>query len=444
MPAINIPIAWVDGVPTATAQEYAARREKLFDKLPDNSAVIVVSAAEVLRNGSDNTYTYRQRSDALYLSGFPEANSVIVLTKKGRGEASRKKFMLFVSRQDRASELWHGKRVGIEGAVRDFGADRAFSITTLGGNLSKLLAGGIEHVYFARGADSKLEARVGAVLHKLGLEERNENLLDELRLVKSEAELAIMYRAAQIAAFAHHRAMRSCAPGLAESDLKAEIEYVFTANGNACPSYDTIVAAGVNGLSLHHPAGRTQLADGDLVLIDAGCEVSGYASDVTRTFPVNGRFSSAQREIYELVLAGQMAAIAAVKPGASLADLDKACSDVLSKGLKALGFPLSKTSARTKSQDEVALYELFPHGLGHWLGLDVHDVGEAKILVPGMVLTVEPGLYLGKNDKRIPEQYRGIAIRIEDDVVVREQGPEVLSRDAVKTVAAIEALMAGL
>ncbi|MBU6453942.1 MAG: aminopeptidase P N-terminal domain-containing protein [Cyanobacteria bacterium REEB67] len=439
MSAKNIPIAWIDGVPTVTAQEYAARRAKLFDKLPDNSAVIVVSAAEVLRNGSDNTYTYRQRSDALYLSGFPEANSVIVLTKKGQGKARRQQFTLFVSRQDRASELWHGKRVGIEGARDDFGADRAYSITTLGGNLRKLLATGIEQVFFARGADSKLEARVAVVLKKLGRRELNSNLLDDLRLVKSEAELAIMSRSAQIAAFAHQLAMRSCAPGLAESDLKAEIEYVFTANGNACPSYDTIVAAGVNGLSLHHPAGRTPLADGDLVLIDAGCEVSGYASDITRTFPVNGRFSTAQREIYELVLAGQLAAIDAVKVGASLADLDKACSDVLKQGLKTLGFPLGKTSAK-----KIALHELFPHGLGHWLGLDVHDVGDAEILVPGMVLTIEPGLYLGKDDERIPKQYRGIAVRIEDDVVVREHGGEILSRDAVKTVAGIEALMAGL
>jgi Xaa-Pro aminopeptidase len=247
--------------------------------------------------------------------------------------------------------------------------------------------------------------------------------------------------------------MVACRPGQFECDLKAAIEFVFTANGNACPSYDTIVADGANGLCLHHPAGIDELQDGHLVLVDAGCEVSGYASDITRTYPVNGRFTAPQKEIYELVLDSQQTAIAAVKPGATWDDLNKACNDVLETGLKALGFPLGKGGKKA-----LTLGDLMPHGLGHWLGLDVHDVGRDTVastakgargnkvsrpLVPGMVLTIEPGLYLSLTDKRIPAQYRGIAIRIEDDILVRDQGPYVLSRAVVKSVAEIESLMAG-
>jgi Xaa-Pro aminopeptidase len=452
------PVAWVNGIPTPSPAEFESRRAQLLATLPDNSAVVVLSSPEVLRNGDDNTYTYRQSSDILYLSGFPEASSALVLTKKN----GHTRFVMFVSRQDKHSELWHGKRIGLEGAVTLFGADKAHSITTLGGNLRRILArsgckSGFKHVYFAKGADPKLEAKVEKVLARLKLkvEGSPSETISELRLVKSPAEQIILHQAAKIAAAAHTAAIKACHPGMAECDLKAAIEFVFTANGNACPSYDTIVANGPNGLSLHHPAGIATLEDGHMVLVDAGCEVSGYASDITRTYPVNGRFTTAQKEIYELVLAAQLAAIAAVKPGATWTDLDEACNQVLEPGLKALGFPICKSGKKG-----LTLGALFPHGLGHWLGLDVHDVGRDKVasktakgapdqrgkkvqrpLVPGMVLTIEPGLYLSLTDKRIPEQYRGIAVRIEDDILVRESAAFVLTSAVVKTVVDIERLM---
>jgi Xaa-Pro aminopeptidase len=441
---------WVDGIPVPSPAEFASRRAQLLSQLPDHSAVIVLSSPEVLRNGDDNTYTYRQSSDLLYLSGFPEASAALVLTKK-QGKC---RFVLLVNRQDKESELWHGKRIGLEGAVKLYGADQAHSITTLGGNLRRILSG-VKHVYFGKGADPKLEATVEKVLSglKLKVEKSPSEAISELRLVKSPAEQLIMFQAAKIAAAAHTAAIRACRPGIVEAELKATIEFVFTSNGNACPSYDTIVAGGPNGLSLHHPAGLSDLQDGHMVLVDAGCEVSGYASDITRTYPVNGRFTQAQRDIYELVLASQEAAIKAVKPGATWTDLDKACADVLEEGLKALGFPMGK------GKKCLSLGTLFPHGLGHWLGLDVHDVGSHRIvstnqtgsargkkidrpLVPGMVLTIEPGLYLSLTDKRIPAQYRGIAVRIEDDVLVREDGAFVLTSAVVKSVESIEKLMA--
>jgi Xaa-Pro aminopeptidase len=439
----NKNLTLVNGVPTPTAVEYAERRDKVFATMEAHSALIFVAAPELLRNGDDNTFDYRQSSDMLYLSGFPEAHSVLVLKKGARGNRA----VLFVSPKDEAAKLWHGERVGVEDAVAVYGADSAYGISTLVGNLGKLLRG-VHQVGFSKstgnGRDVVLEDKIAAVLRKAGLKanKSGRELLDQARVVKSETELAIMSRAATIAASAHTRAMRVCMPGLRESHLKAEIEHHFTFHGNNAPSYGTIVAGGVNGLCLHHPADNSLLADGDMVLIDAGCEVSGYASDITRTLPVNGQFSEAQRAIYELVLASQSAAIAAVKPGVTMEDLDKACSAVLEAGLLALGFPMGK-----KSEATISLREVLPHGLGHWLGLDVHDVGpniwQTK-LAPGMVITIEPGLYLAVDDKRIPEAYRGIAVRIEDDVEVREDGCFVLTYEVVKTVAEVEAVMAGL
>ena len=433
----------VNGVPTPTALEFAQRRDKVFASMAANSALIIVAAPELLRNGDDNTFDYRQSSDMLYLSGFPETQSVLVLKKGARGN----RCVLFVSPKDEAAKLWHGERVGVIDAVSVFGVDSAHPISTLAGNLSRLLRG-VHKVGFSKSSgnsrDVKIEDKIAAVLRKAGLEPdaSDRSLLDGARLVKTQAELTIMHHSAQIATAAHTRAMRVCMPGLKESHLKAEIEHVFTFNGNSAPSYGTIVAGGVNGLCLHHPADNSLLKDGDMVLIDAGCEVSGYASDITRTFPINGRFTEAQRQIYELVLASQTAAIATVKPGATMQDLDKACSAVLEAGLVSLGFAMGKKSATT-----ISLREVFPHGLGHWLGLDVHDVGASiwtTKLAPGMVITIEPGLYLGSGDKRVPEAYRGIAVRIEDDVEVRAEGCFVLTYEVVKTVSDIEAVMAGL
>ena len=297
------PISWVTGIPTIIPAEFNSRREQLLQTLPDNSAVILLSAPELLRNGYDNTFTYRQSSDVLYLSGFPEQSTALVLTKL-HGKTS---FVLFVSRQDKHSELWHGKRIGLEGAVKDFGANRAYSITTLTRNLRRILANAdgkskYTQVYVSQGTDSKLEAKVAKVLESLKLKGNTTigDTISELRLVKSPAEQIAMHQSAKIAAAAHTAAIKGCYVGMAECQLKASIEFVFTSNGNACPSYDTIVANGANGLSLHHPAGLDALEEGALVLVDAGCEVNGYASDITRTYPVNGRFTQPQREIMSL------------------------------------------------------------------------------------------------------------------------------------------------
>lgn len=448
-----------------TASEYAARRERLFAALPAGSLAIICSNPEVLRNGSDNTFSYRASSDILYLTGFTEANCMLVFDKTGlSGSASsnehsagksQNRFIMFVQPHSPAEEIWHGKRAGVSGAESDFGADRAYKIGSAKMVLSRL-AKKAKAIYFKSGVNAKLDAMVTSALADKSTGQRDPlAIVAEQRLVKTAAELAIMRRSGQVGSVAHRAAMSHCLAGRSEFALKGVLEFVFATNGGVA-SYDTIVAAGVNGLCLHYPAGLSTLNNGDMVLIDAGSEIAGYASDISRTFPVSGRFTVAQKELYEVVLASQLAAIAAIKPGVTWGQLEKICEDVLVNGLNSLGFPMGKGG--------LSMSDVMPHGLGHWLGLDVHDVGKYRQrsqveaaksgraagkkrgkdvdrpFLEGMVLTIEPGVYLSLTDKRIPEPYRGICIRIEDNIEVTANGAYVQT-DAPKSVQEIEEFM---
>lgn len=433
------------------ASEYAARRERLFAALPAGSLAIICSNPEVLRNGSDNTFSYRASSDILYLTGFTEANCLLVFDKTGIGSSSDKsqnRFVMFVQPHNPAEEIWHGKRAGVSGAANDFGADRAYKIGSAKMVLSRL-AKKASAIYFKSGTNAKLDGVVASALAAKPMRHLDPHaIVAEQRLVKSAAELAIMRRSGQVGSVAHRAAMSHCLAGRSEFALKGVLEFVFATNGGVA-SYDTIVAAGVNGLCLHYPAGLSVLNDGDMVLIDAGSEIAGYASDISRTFPVSGRFTVAQKELYEVVLASQLAAIAAIKPGVTWGQLEKICEDVLVNGLNSLGFPIGKGG--------LSMSDVMPHGLGHWLGLDVHDVGKYRTrslakaankrgkdvdrpFLAGMVLTIEPGVYLSLTDKRIPEPYRGICIRIEDNIEVTATGAYVQT-DAPKSVQEIEEFM---
>lgn len=363
----------------------------------------------------------------------------------GKGQ---NRFIMFVQPHSPADEIWHGKRAGVSGAESDFGADRAYKIGSAKMVLSRL-AKKAKAIYFKSGVNAKLDAIVTSALAENAMPQRDPlAIVAEQRLVKSAAELAIMRRSGQVGSVAHRAAMSHCLAGRSEFALKGVLEFVFATNGGVA-SYDTIVAAGVNGLCLHYPAGLSTLTNGDMVLIDAGSEIAGYASDISRTFPVSGKFTVAQKELYEVVLASQLAAIAAIKPGVTWSQLEKICEEVLVNGLNSLGFPMGKGG--------LSMSDVMPHGLGHWLGLDVHDVGKYRArsfdrtskkrgkdvdrpFLEGMVLTIEPGVYLSLTDKRIPEPYRGICIRIEDNIEVTANGAYVQS-DAPKSVHEIEEFM---
>lgn len=433
---------------TRLAGELAVRRTQLLDSLPDNSVVVYPAAALKLRNG-DCHYTYRQSSEVLYLTGFNEPGAVVVMSKL----AGVKAFTMFVQPRDPAQEVWHGARLGPDGAVSSLGADTAYSTKSLSTVLKGMLqkAG---QLYLTKGVDSIVEARVREVAMQTGISpyrvRQASALMGDQRLIKSPLEIGLMQTSATIGAHAHNAALMQCHPGISESELKAYIEHVFAVNGASAPAYDSIVAAGKNGLTLHYPAGEAICQDGEMVLIDAGCEYGGYASDITRTLPVNGKFSAHQLDIYKLVLDAQMQCINAVRVGATWTELNDLADLTILQGLERLGFDIVKS--KSKSKGRLTLDDVYPHGVGHWLGIDVHDVGDKTVVVdkvsqprrfkPGMVLTVEPGLYLSTSDIRIPERYRGIAVRIEDDVLVTADGPVVLTANAFKTPEDIEQMMA--
>lgn len=432
---------------------YKARRDALLELLPDNSVVVIPSNPSKLRNGDDNTFNYRQSSEVLYLTGFPEDSALLVLSKI----AGVKSFIMFVHGKDASEEQWHGKRFGPGASRVEFGADRVYNINSLKKRLPVLL-GAASQLYITVDVDRDRERQVRLMAEKAGVvKKRHRSVvkpLSELRLIKSPEEIVVMERSGAIGAHGHNAALLQCHPGLSEMQLRSYIEHVFMMNGATGPAYGTIVATGENGNCLHHPAGEDILQDGHMVLVDAGSELAGYASDITRTYPVNGKFSPAQREIYELVLAAQEAAIKLIKPGEYWPTIDQAADDVIAAGLAKLGFQLAKPGDKAKAgQEALTLGVLYPHGLGHWLGLDVHDVGEKSIgtgktkkedrpFQEGMVFTVEPGLYLSTTDERIPERYRGINVRIEDNILVTADGCKVLTRGAFKSVEDIEQMMA--
>lgn len=431
--------------------EYTRRRHRLMAQMEPDSIAIVPAAKEKTRS-RDTDYPFRQDSDVHYLSGFDEPEVVLALIP-GREHGE---FVVFCRERDKDKEIWDGYRAGPEGAMKLFGADDAFPIDDIDDILPGLIEGR-ERVYYAMGRDTEFDQRVMGWVNRIREKVRSgatppgefldlNHFLHDMRLFKSAAEVRLMAKSANIAAEAHCRAMRSCKPGVYEYQLEAEILHEFAMQGARYPAYNTIVGSGANGCILHYVENSECMRDGDLVLIDAGCELEYYASDITRTFPVGGVFSKEQKALYELVLQAQEAAIAEVYPGNHWNAPHDASVRVLTAGLLNLGLLSGDLQSLI---DSGAYKDFYMHRAGHWLGMDVHDVGDYKVhgewrvLEPGMALTVEPGLYVAPDNENVAKKWRGIGIRIEDDVVVTKHGCDVLSSAVPKTVAAIEALMAG-
>lgn len=427
---------------------FAARRQRLLAQLGDGVA-IVPTAPERIRN-RDTHHPYRFDSYFWYLAGFPEPEAVIVIVGGDAGAAPRT--ILFCREKDRERETWDGFRYGPAAAKDAFGFDEAYPVGDFDRLLPELIANR-ETLWHSFGDDAHWDARIFAAIAAVRAQARSGRQapralrdlrapLDAMRLIKDANESRLMRHAADIASAGHARAMRACRPGMAEYELEAELSYEFRRRGADGHAYAPIVAGGANACILHYVANRRLLADGALVLIDAGCEVDGYAADITRSFPVNGRFSAAQRDVYEIVLAAQVAAIAAIRPGVPFAAYHDAALRVLTQGLIDLGLVSGSVDGAIESE---AYKPWYMHRTGHWLGLDVHDAGDYKSgdewtrLAPGMTLTVEPGLYL-RPGEGVPAALTGIGIRIEDDVIVGEDGAIVYT-SAPKTVAEIEAVM---
>lgn len=430
--------------------EYARRRQQLLAQLPAGSVALVCAAHLKTRN-RDAEYSFRQDSDFYYLTGFNEPDALLLLIP-GRAEGE---YVLFCPPRDPGMEIWTGYRAGPEGCIHDFGADQAFPLTELEQKVPELLDGA-QRLYYALGQDEALDNRVRGWINeirsraRLGAQAPEElvlldSLLHELRLFKSDAELEVMRRAADISAEAHIRAMRVSHPGMHEYQLEAEITGYCMDQGARFQAYSPIVGAGANGCILHYIENSAPMQDGDLVLIDAGCELDNYASDITRTFPVNGRFNERQKALYQLVLDTQLACIDAIRPGVAWNRIHDLSVEYLTRGLIQLGLLQGDPDTLI---EEGACRRFYMHRIGHWLGMDVHDVGSYKIggewrpLEPGMVMTVEPGLYIAPDDDTVDPDWRGIGIRIEDDVVVTDTGCEVLTAGVPKSIAEIEQLMA--
>jgi Xaa-Pro aminopeptidase len=434
---------------TTPAKAYARRRRQLM-RMAGGDAILVLPAAPERIRSRDTHYPYRQDSDLLYLTGFPEPEAVLVLVPgRKHGEV-----ILFCRERDPERESWDGPRFGPEGAIEAFGLDDAYPITDLDDILPGLLEGR-SRVYYHFGRDQEFDLKLIGWLNRVramvrqGAQPPHEflelgHLLDELRLFKDRDELKLMQRAADISVLAHGAAMRAVRPGIREYELQAELERVFRQH-DAEPAYSSIVGAGNNACVLHYRSNSAQALDGDLVLVDAGAEYRGYASDITRTFPVNGRFSKEQRALHDLVGAAQVAALAQARPGVPYEAGHVAAVETLTEGLLKLGLLKGRLE---KNLADGSYKRFYRHKTGHWLGLDVHDVGEyridgeSRLLEPGMVFTIEPGLYVSADDATVDAKWRGIGIRTEDDVLVTRDGSEVLTDQLARSADEIEAFMA--
>jgi Xaa-Pro aminopeptidase len=432
--------------------------KEFMRRMDPNSIAIIPASHEAVRS-HDTNYRYRQNSDFFYLTGFEEPDAIAVIAP-----AAEKKYTLFVRPRDPAQEIWHGFRAGVEGAVRDYRADEAFSISEFEQKLPEILDGP-QILYYAFGnGGAELDQKIIRQLALMREWNRKpleppqtiidpSSILHEMRVFKSMEEIEIMQRAADIAAEAHVEAMKAVQPGMKEYEVEALIESIFRRHGAAGPSYTSIIGSGANATILHYIDNTGTLRDGELLLIDAGAEYKGYASDITRTFPINGRFTPAQRDIYDLVLETQLSCIDMVRPGVRLEDLKNHSVEMLTEGMARLG--LLKGDPQ-KLVEEKKYLQFYMHNLGHFLGIDVHDAGryyfnrESRPAEPGMVMTIEPGLYISADtsnipeefNRDIPEKYLGIGVRIEDDVLVTEKGARVLTHKVPKDPAEIEALMA--
>jgi Xaa-Pro aminopeptidase len=426
---------------------FAARRKAYLEALGPDAVALVYSLPERIRNG-DAHYSFRQHSDVLYLTGFAEPDATVIL----RPGAETEKVVMFVRPRDPEMETWDGRRAGLEGARERYGADVAYPAAELDQRIMDLIAN-CDELHYAFGLDPDMDLRIAAALARLRKSEKRSKrppravvdpraVLHELRLHKSPEELAILRKAAGISAEAHIAAMRAGRPGTFEYELEATINYTFRRHGGTGPGYNTIVGAGENATILHYVENRCAVADGDLVLVDAGCEYDHYTADLTRTWPANGRFTPEQRAVYEVVLETQKAAVAMAVPGATIDQIYEHCVRKLTEGMIELRLLEGPASARI---EDVGYKKYFMHGASHWLGLDVHDVGayfrggKARPLEPGMVITVEPGLYIPADATGVAERLRGIGVRIEDDVAITAGGNEVLTAACPKEIADVEA-----
>jgi Xaa-Pro aminopeptidase len=447
---------------------FRARRMRLLAAMSARGGGVAIQpTAPQARRNRDSEFPYRHDSHFYYLTGFAEPDAVVVLSARG----DRRQSILFCRAKNEDREIWDGFRWGPDAARGAFGFEAAYPVDQLD-ELMPLLIADSPALYYALGADSRLDAQVQKWLAAVRAQARSgvtapaaahdlHTLVDEMRLIKDAHEIDTMRRAARISARAHLRAMQRCRPGWREYHLEAELLHEFRRHGSQAPAYTSIVAAGPNCCVLHYRAGDAELRDGALCLIDAGCEVDGYASDLTRTFPVSGRFTGPQRDVYDIVLAAQQAAIDAVRPGATFIEPHDAATRVLVQGM----IDLELLSGSVDGALESGAYrQFYMHRTSHWLGMDVHDVGDYREpgaepvpmhtpegekeerpwrrLAPGMVLTVEPGFYIRPADN-VPAHFHHIGIRIEDDALVTAEGCEILTRDAPKAPADIEALMRG-
>jgi len=421
-----------------------------FMRRMDQKSVAIIPAAREATRSNDTQYRFRQDSDFYYLTGFEEPEAIAVIAP-----ASEHKYTLFVRPRDPEQEIWVGRRAGVEGAKSEFGAQESFPIAEFEEKLQDILDGA-EKLYYRLGVNTDLDAAIIRKIAQMRALNRKPihpprtiidpaTIVHEMRVLKSPEEIELMQRAADIAAEAHVEAMKAVRPGMKEYEIEALIEQIFRRQGAVGPSYTSIVGAGANATVLHYINNDGELRDGELLLVDAGAEYKGYASDITRTFPINGRYSKAQREIYDLVLETQMSCVEMVRPGVTHDELKTHSVEMLTEGMVKLGLLKGEPAELIK---EEKYKQFYMHGLGHLLGIDVHDVGiyyydkQSRALEPGVVMTVEPGIYVAPDTKDIPEQYLGIGVRIEDDVLCTANGPRVLTTKVPKDPGEIEALMA--
>ncbi len=424
---------------------YKERRDRLLEMMDDGVAVL--STATMQTRSNDTEYPFRPNSDFYYLTAFEEDNSVVVLCKKGNEHKS----VLFVQEKVPEMELWTGERLGVEAAKACFSFDEVYGIKSFEEQIKELLKEQTL-LYFELFDDNKVYAQLKTVaktmLHTRGVTVSPRSFSDitkltqQMRLIKSDDEIALIKQALSITEQAHHHAMKRCSVGMLEYQLQAEYEYLFKKEGAFSDAYTTIIAGGNSANTLHYIKNDQLLKEGELVLVDAGCEYGFYASDITRTYPINGTFAPAQKELYNMVLDVQLKVIAAIKPGGSKKELQAFSEKLLTEGMVAFGILEGEVEALL---EEKAHKKYFPHGIGHWMGLDVHDPcpysddnGDELLFEEGMVMTIEPGLYLPQDDEKIPKKYRGIGIRIEDNILITKEGCENLSQGIAKTVDEIE------
>ena len=439
------------GIASLPMSDFKTHRANFFDKMKSNSIAFFSAASEVTRS-NDTEYAFCQNKHFYYLTGFNEPDALLVLLKVDNREQS----ILFSLPKDKSHEVWHGRRVGQDKACQHYNFDQSFVLDELSSLVPEYL-NGLSQVYFCFD-NNEMSQQVFTWLSQVRSTVRQGNkvpevlvdaspIINELRLIKSANEIAVMRQVNYISGLGHQRAMQKTAVGSFEYQIETELLHEFSRHGARHPAYASIVAGGDNANILHYTDNGETLKDNDLLLIDAGGELSGYAADITRTFPVNGKFTTPQKLLYQLVLDTQLAVIAEIKPGTTFAKLNKIANEFLTQGLLDLAI---LSGDLTQLLDDKASKKYFIHGLGHWLGLDVHDVGDYHIndnreqcreFVPGMVLTIEPGLYMPKDDHDLDEQWRGIGIRIEDNIVVTEQGYENLTVNSPRTIIEIETLM---